>query len=124
MTVGEVVKSIPLDMVFDLLAIQLNGPRAEGKTITINAIFTDTNERYVLLVEHGVLNYTKGKQADAADATLTTSRAVLGQILQGEATWKDKLASNEAIVEGRQEKLLEFLSLLDAFNFWFNVVTP
>jgi len=45
-TAEEGAKTLPsLDMVFDLLAVHLSGPRAEGKTITLNAIFTDTNER-------------------------------------------------------------------------------
>lgn len=78
----------------------------------------------MLSVNNGVLNYTKGKLVDAPDATLTASRAVLGEIVQGEATWKDKFAAKEALVEGRMEKLLELLSLLDPFDLWFNIVTP
>ncbi len=36
----------------------------------------------------------------------------------------DKLAAGEAVIEGSREKLVEFLSLLDTFEFWFNIVTP
>jgi alkyl sulfatase BDS1-like metallo-beta-lactamase superfamily hydrolase len=71
-----------------------------------------------------VLNYAKGRQADEADATLTTTRAALDQIALGEARLVDKLAAGEAKVEGSQEKLIEFLSLMDNFEFWFNIVTP
>ncbi|MGZ4901426.1 MAG: alkyl/aryl-sulfatase [Halobacteriota archaeon] len=124
MATGDIIRAVPLDLLFDLLAVQLNGPKADGKTITVNATFTDINERYVLLVDNGVLNYTKGKHAEAADATLTTTRAVLDQILLGDATWTDKLAANEAIVEGSEVTLIEFLSLMDTFEFWFNIVTP
>jgi alkyl sulfatase BDS1-like metallo-beta-lactamase superfamily hydrolase len=53
--------------------------------MTLNTDFTDINEQYVLTVENGVLNYTKGKQADKADATLTTTRAALDQVVLGEA---------------------------------------
>ena len=120
----DAVTATPLDMFFDLLAVRLIGPKAEDKVITVNANFTDINEQYVLAVENGVLNYAKGRQADEADATLTTTRAALDQIALGEARLVDKLAAGEAKVEGSQEKLIEFLSLMDNFEFWFNIVTP
>jgi alkyl sulfatase BDS1-like metallo-beta-lactamase superfamily hydrolase len=104
--------------------VQLNGSKADGKTITLNATFTDANEQFTLSIKNGVLNYRKDKRADAADASLTTTRAVLNQLILGETTWQNKLAANEAIVEGSPEKLIEFLSLMDTFEQWFNIVTP
>lgn len=120
----DVIRATPLDMFFDLLAVRLIGPKAERKVITLNTVFTDTNEQYLLTVENGVLNYTKGKQADQSDATLATTRAALDQIVLGEASLADKLAAGEAKIEGSQEKLIEFLSLMDNFEFWFNIITP
>lgn len=95
------VMAIPLDMFFDLLAVRLIGPKAEGKIITLNAVFTDIDEQYLLMVKNGVLNYTRGKHADQADATLATTRAALDQIALSEASLADKLASGEATIEGR-----------------------
>ncbi len=123
-TSPDVIKATPLDMFFDLLAVRLNGPRAAGTTLVLNADFTDTGEQYVLAVENGVLNYSKGKQADDADATLTLTRSALDEVILGEAKVADKLASGEAKIDGNAEKLAEFLSLLDTFEFWFNIVTP
>ena len=120
----DTVRATPLDMFFDLLAVRLIGPQAAGKTIVLNAIFTDSDEKYMLTVENGVLNYARDKQAEGADATLTTTRAALDEIVLGEATMADKLAAGEAVIEGSREKLVEFLSLLDTFEFWFNIVTP
>jgi alkyl sulfatase BDS1-like metallo-beta-lactamase superfamily hydrolase len=124
MPVQDIIRSVPSDLLFDLLAVQLNGSKADGKTITLNATFTDVNEQFTLSIKNGVLNYRKGKRADAADASLTTTRAVLNQLILGETTWQNKLAANEAIVEGSPEKLIEFLSLMDTFEQWFNIVTP
>ena len=53
------IKATPLDMFFDLLAVRLIGPKAAGKKIVLNAHFTDIDERYLLVVENGVLNYAK-----------------------------------------------------------------
>lgn len=123
-TSPDTVRATPLEMFFDLLAVRLNGPKAEGKVITLNASFTDINEQYLLIVENGVLNHVKGKQSDQADATFTTTRTTLDLILMGGATLAEKLATGDAKIEGSQEKLIEFLSLMDNFEFWFNIVTP
>jgi alkyl sulfatase BDS1-like metallo-beta-lactamase superfamily hydrolase len=92
--------------------------------MTLNINLTDIEDQYVLTVENGVLNYAEGKQADQPDATLTTTRVALDQVLLGEASLADKLATGEANIVGSQEKLIDFLSLMDNFEFWFNIVTP
>ena len=120
----DVIKATPLDMFFDLLAVRLIGPKAAGKKIVLNAIFPDIDEQYLLVVENGVLNYALGKQDPEADATLTLSRTALDEVILGEAKLADKLASGEAQISGNPEKLGEFLSLMDTFEFWFNIVTP
>ena len=55
---------------------------------------------------------------------VTASRAALVPVLLGEASLADKLATGEANIVGSQEKLIDFLSLMDNFEFWFNIVTP
>ncbi len=120
----DVIKAMSLEMFFDLLAVRLIGPNAVGKKLVFNANFTDTDEQYLLVVENCVLNYAKGKQTAQADATLTMTRAALNEIVLGEATLAEKTAVGEARIEGDPAKLVEFLSLLDTFEFWFNIVTP
>ena len=120
----DVIKAMSLDMFFDLLAVRLIGPQAAGKKLVFNASFTDTGEQYLLVVENCVLNYASGKQSAEADATLVMTRAALNEIVLGEATLAEKTAIGEARIEGDPAKLVEFLSLLDSFEFWFNIVTP
>lgn len=120
----DTVRATPLEMFFDLLAVRLNGPRAAGKVIKLNAGFTDIGEQYLLVVENGVLHHAKGKQAADAGATVHMTRAALDQVVLGEATLADKLATGEVRVEGDAAVLGEFLGLLDNFEFWFNIVTP
>lgn len=120
----DVIKAMSLEMFFDLLAVRLIGPQAVGKKLVFNASFTDIDEQYLLVMENCVLNYAKGKQSAEADATLTMTRAALNEIVLGEATLAEKTAVGEARIEGNPAKLVEFLSLLDTFEFWFNIVTP
>jgi alkyl sulfatase BDS1-like metallo-beta-lactamase superfamily hydrolase len=120
----DVIKAMGLNWLLDFLAVRLNGPKAAGKTIVINADFTDTREQYVLEMENGVLNYTANRQVRDADATLVLTRSALGEISLGESTLDKKISSGEIKIEGDREKLQELLSLLDDFEFWFNIVTP
>src|SRR5262249_53718680 len=77
---ADALKALPLDYYFDLLAVRLNGPRADGKHIVINWNFRDTKQRYVLNLENAALTYTVGRPATDADTSLTLARATLAAI--------------------------------------------
>lgn len=120
----DTLKAMPSEMLFDYMAVRLNGPRAAGKKIVLNMSFTDLKSRYVLTVENAVLNYAKNRQDPKADVTLALSKAALNAVLLKEATLEQKIASGEIKLDGRKEALGEFMGLLDDFPFWFNIVTP
>jgi alkyl sulfatase BDS1-like metallo-beta-lactamase superfamily hydrolase len=77
----DILRVMTPEMFFDFLSIRLNGPKAVGKTITINVNLTDIRQRYLLTVNNAVLNQTADKHAQGADATLTLTRGALYQIL-------------------------------------------
>jgi alkyl sulfatase BDS1-like metallo-beta-lactamase superfamily hydrolase len=120
----DTIKAMPPHMVFDYLAVRLNGPKAADKKIVLNVDFTDLKEKYVLTVENGVLNYAQGRQDRKADATIKLSKATLDAIQLKEATIDQKIKSGDVKITGKREAFSEFLSLLDTFPFWFNIVTP
>jgi alkyl sulfatase BDS1-like metallo-beta-lactamase superfamily hydrolase len=120
----DTIKAMPPHMVFDYLAVRLNGPKAADKKIVLNVDFIDLEEQYVLTVENGVLNYSHGKQEDKAGATIKLSKAALDAIQLKEATIEQKIESGDVKIMGKKEAFGEFLSLLDTFPFWFNIVTP
>ena len=119
----DVIKALEVDWLLELMAVRLNGPKAAGKSVVMNIDFTDTQEKYLLEMENGVLNYTADKQAKKADATLILTRSALNEVLMGESTLDRKMGSGEVKVVG-SNKIEEFVSLLDDFDFWFNIVTP
>ncbi|MNP41606.1 hypothetical protein D3C76_1353180 [compost metagenome] len=120
----DTVRAMDLDLFFDFLAMRLDGPKAEGKHITLNFDFTDLKQQYALEMVHGVLNHTQGMQAKDADAKVTLTRDTLNKIVLKETSLKDALAAGDIKVEGAQDKLDELVSYLDNFDFWFNIVTP
>jgi alkyl sulfatase BDS1-like metallo-beta-lactamase superfamily hydrolase len=124
----DVMNAMTMDMIFDYMAITLNATKAEGKKIKINWNFTDTKEQYVLILENSTLSYTKDKQLNDVDTTITLDRAALNDIISADSDVNgviaSKLKSREMVIEGNGQKMAELMSLMDKFGYWFNIVTP
>lgn len=119
----DVIRAMTPEMLFDYLAVRLNGERAAGKKLVLNYNFTDLGKSYALTVENGVLTY-EDKAAAKADVGLTMSKTALEDIQLGKATLEQKVASGELKFDGRAQAFGEFMGLLDKFDFWFDIVTP
>ena len=120
----DTVRSMSYDLFFDYLGVRLNGPEAAGKTINLNLIFPHTKDEYVLALENGALSHTPNAQLKDADATVTMPRTVLNDIVLGETTLDKAIEAGKVTVKGRKESRTEMVSLLDTFDFWFNIVAP
>lgn len=114
--VRDTSRSMPLELLLDSVAIQLNGPKAQGKTLRVALNFSDTGERHLVTVGNSVLNHWKDRPG--AECTVTLTRAQFLSILA------DRASPPGLRIEGRQEEFQELLSLLEPFDPWFNIVTP
>jgi alkyl sulfatase BDS1-like metallo-beta-lactamase superfamily hydrolase len=123
-TSSDALKALTLDQYFDFMGIRLNGPKADGKTITLNWNFTDVGEQYAVELENSVLIYTRNKQHVSADVTVTLTRATVDAISLQQTTFVEAFASGAIKVDGDKGKLLELFSLFDTFDQTFNIVTP
>ncbi|MFO1079972.1 MAG: alkyl sulfatase dimerization domain-containing protein [Reyranellaceae bacterium] len=119
----DVIRAMPPELLFDFLAVRLNGPRAEGKKLVINLVFSDLNSEYALTVENAVLNYAPVAAADA-DVRLTLTKRTLDRIQLRQTSFAEAIAAGEVKIDGRREAFAEFLGLIDTPPFWFNIVTP
>ena len=120
----DTVAAMPLELFFDYLSIRLNGPRAEGKTIKLNLELPDTKDKYLLVVQYGVLQYHKDQQAKDANASLTMSRDTLNEIIGGKLKVEQGVTKGKIKLGGDATKFEEFVSLLDTFDPWYQVVMP
>jgi alkyl sulfatase BDS1-like metallo-beta-lactamase superfamily hydrolase len=120
----DTVAAMPLELFFDYLSIRLDGPRAEGKTIKLNLNLPDTKDKYLLVVQYGVLQYHKDQQAKDADASLTMSRDTLNQIIGGKLKVEQGVTKGTIKLDGDSKKFEEFVALLDTFDPWYQVVMP
>ncbi|WKD49254.1 alkyl/aryl-sulfatase [Microbulbifer spongiae] len=119
---ADTIRNMPTELIFDYLGIRLNGPKATGKQISINITLPDINEHYALVLENAVLNYTA--PVSSPHCSVTIQRSDLNDILLGTATLQEKIRDGAVNIEGDAEQLKLLLSLMDQFDFWWNLVTP
>ncbi|MBT1258349.1 MBL fold metallo-hydrolase [Rhodococcus erythropolis] len=120
---ADVISALTPQMLFDAIAIQIDGPRAWNENLTIDIVLADTDERYRLRLANGALTYSPRPQKDVADAVLTaTSRTLPALALGGLST--ESLADAGIDVSGDGSVLARLAALLDPGDENFAVVTP
>jgi len=121
---SDTIAEMTPDLLFDYIAIRLDGLEAGDFKYTFRIIFPDIEKQYLLSVENGVLNYTKENNGASteSDTTIKISRADLNKIILGETTF-----SEVGEFTGDAQKFEEFVKFLDKkedIPFWFNIVLP
>jgi alkyl sulfatase BDS1-like metallo-beta-lactamase superfamily hydrolase len=120
----ETLAALRTEQLWDMLGVRLNGPKAEGKTIVLNWVFTDTNENYVLTLENCALTYAAGVQSPKADASFTLPRSLLDAVIAKQATFPEAMAAGKITFTGNPMKLGELMALMDEFPRMFEIVEP
>ena len=120
----DIVRCLPMDQVFDAMAVRLDADKAAGKRIAINFVLTDAKEQYLLLLDNCALSHRPGAQAADADAALTLSREVLLGVLLGKITLEQAVAAQKADLQGDPSAVTALLGMMGSDDPWFNIVTP
>jgi alkyl sulfatase BDS1-like metallo-beta-lactamase superfamily hydrolase len=120
----DTVRAMTPEMFFDYLSVRVDRTKAADAKLALNFDFGNSGGKYLVELENGVLNHTKDRQSNNADATVTLTRDTLNKIILQETKLTDAIGNGEVKVSGNQAKLNEVVSYLDNFEFWFNIVTP
>jgi alkyl sulfatase BDS1-like metallo-beta-lactamase superfamily hydrolase len=121
---AELLRNVPAEQFLIAMAARLDGPRADGKTATINYIFTDLDESYVLTLKNSVLHHRRADPDPNADATVRLTRPLLVRLATGQAGLRELVFSDELSVDGSRLALVNFLRLFDNSTGEFPIVTP
>jgi alkyl sulfatase BDS1-like metallo-beta-lactamase superfamily hydrolase len=113
------LRALPADSLLDSLSVRLNGERAGTREIAVTLHFTDVGETFAVSVENAVLHHRPGEAGPGVGLT----RGDLADLVTGAATLEAAMAAGRVSGAGA-EPLGELLSLLDRFDFWFEIVTP
>lgn len=120
----ETLAALRTEQLWDVLGVRLNGPKAEGKHITLNWQFTDTNETFVLTLENCALTYLSGTQSAAADAGFALTRDLFNGVIAKQTSFPEAVMAGQIKVTGNAMKLAELMGLMDEFPRMFEIVEP
>lgn len=121
---AEMLAAIPLDLLFDYIAVRLDAGKAEAKRIVINWTFSDTSQTFVLNLENSTLTNRTGPLAADADCSFTLTRATFDAILLRQKTFPAAIAAGEVSFSGNPLKFGELAAMLDEFSPFFPIVEP
>jgi linear primary-alkylsulfatase len=121
----DIVAALTPEMLFDAIAIRIDGPRAWDERLSIDMVIGD--DSYRLRLGNGVLTYTSAPQADAAELTVTLPRTALPVLAGGAAGAGGGLEAMAAAgieLDGDLGVLARLFAVVDAPDPGFAIVTP
>jgi alkyl sulfatase BDS1-like metallo-beta-lactamase superfamily hydrolase len=118
------LQEVPLLEFMKALSVNLDAEKAAGKAITLNVLFTEREQNFVLTIRNSVMYYQDAPFDSTADASIRITQAMFVDLLVGEVGITDIITSDQLSIEGSTLKLLTFFSLLGESNDDFNIVLP
>jgi alkyl sulfatase BDS1-like metallo-beta-lactamase superfamily hydrolase len=118
------IQAMPAKMMLDNAAVRFNAERAAGKSLRLNLILSDVNEKHLVTIENSVLIHEEGVGDDKADATVTMKRQDLLETLLGGVPVSLKSATGAIKVQGKSDAYAELVGLIDPSTYNFPIVTP
>ncbi|MEG0700510.1 MAG: alkyl sulfatase dimerization domain-containing protein [Muribaculaceae bacterium] len=105
-------------MLFDFMAIQINGEKAVGEELIINITLTDIGEKATLILKNGALTNRLGVLDSNPTSTIAISKIDLTKALINPSII-DQLS-----ITGDRTGLIKLLSMMDKSNPKFNIIEP
>ena len=120
----DVIKKCEPDVLFQYLAIRLNGTKAAGKDIKINWVISDRHEHYSIHVVNAVLNFSLIERHDAPAITIQLPHWVFLSFILGEINSEQFVAHPNIKFKTKvSNKVQEFCELFDIFPNWFSIAS-
>ena len=119
----EMLPHAPMERLFDALATALNGPRADGVTLTINVTLPDLQTNHVLTIENAVLHHREAAPIAGAP-TVTLTKPMLAKWMTGGGGLLELVGSDGPKISGSRVELMRFFALFDRPPKSFAIVTP
>lgn len=119
-----ITTGLTVEQIFDALGVRLMAERVVDQRVLINWEFTDVGEKHVLGLQNCALHHTAGRHQEGADATLTLTKNLLGELLTGRVTAIDAIGDGRLQIDGDVDALLVLFGALDQFDGAFNIVEP
>lgn len=121
----DIIKGMSNELYFNYLGMQFKGTENGDLKYNFNIDLTDSDEKVALIVSNGAVMPRIGAFVkDNVTSTIHVKRSDLDKVSLGEAKFEDLVKSGDLKIDGDQKAFFDFLSKLDVFEFWFNIVEP
>ncbi|HEX7354465.1 MAG TPA: alkyl sulfatase dimerization domain-containing protein [Mycobacteriales bacterium] len=120
---SPLLRAMTIDMVFDVLGVRLDGPRADGESLAVGWRFPDSGEEWTLRLEHAALNAWPVLDPDVG-ATLSMPRAFLATVLANPASLPAAVQDGTVTIDGDAGVLLRLFGLLSPPTPNFPIIEP
>ncbi|KPK06424.1 MAG: hypothetical protein AMJ64_09255 [Betaproteobacteria bacterium SG8_39] len=120
----ELLIAVTTSTLFDFIAVRLDPARVEGRSFVLNWVLTDTGERIAQTLKHSTLTQRMDRIAADADAKVSTTRAVLVDLILRKMNVAQAAADGALSVKGDPAPLEALFGMLDDFALQFEVVAP
>ena len=120
----KVFAMMPMSMVFDSLAIRVNGGKAEGLSILVDWAMADEGRSWRLTLSNCALSHAQGSHGAAAKAVIRMDRKRLASIVVGGVTFPEALEKGLIPVDGDIAAVRSLFATFDRFNPMFNILEP
>ena len=119
----DMLKALPLDLFFDLLAVRLNGPKAAKKDRKLNFVVTDTGEKALLIISNGTLHHRMDQSDDDAPSFNISSSGLIA-LNAKQKTTAQLMKDGEISIDGSKLAVKGFFDLIEEPEYWFEIVRP
>lgn len=121
----DMIKGMDTQLYFEYLGMRFKGDENSDLKYNFNINLTDTQEKIALIVSNGaVIPRMNTHVTENVTATINMTRAHLDSISLGEASFAELLNNKNIKIEGDASAFPNFMSKIDQFEFWFNIVQP
>ncbi len=120
----SMMAALTIEQIFDAIGVRLKADEVAGIDVRINWRFTDIGEDHVLGLANRALHHVPGRHDPDAAATVTLTKAVLGDLMGGARTFADAAAAGDIEIAGDPSALLDIFGHLDTFTAAFAIIEP
>ena len=119
---NTLINALTNEMLFDTLAIRVNGPKAGNKAFKLGWHLTDRNEHWLMELSNGALSSIRVDALPEVDASLSLDRPTLEALLLQKIAPIDAVTGGKLKIGGNPMLLQTFFGLMDKFAGNFPVV--
>ncbi len=119
-----IARGMPLEQLFQVMAVRLNPQRADGLNLQINLHFAEPESQWLLSIGNSVLHAFPERQSRTATATVHCPVLGFKRLMLGLTDAQPLLENGSLTIEGDAGALVALGNLFDTFERRFPIVEP